>query len=377
MNKPGTSATNPDNVCKLCNTRPRLYTCPRCEIGYCSTDCYKSETHLECSESFYKQCIQEELKSQENDPESRKKMLEILKRVHEQDLRNTNFLAGDEEEEGEGEELNEQLDSDDEDVPDLGKRLHEVNLDNADEVWSALTDAERQEFEALVKNGEIEKLLPQWIPWWTYHVKRKLVQDIDQQDDEQTKQRPSIVDVPIFNELQKASSKINYNIMNVIYTYAYIANYYNGDYLSCPIEATIVFLDLCNNMKLNTVYETAESAIASIVHNIISCDWLPHDERTLSAVQEAGNLIMQGPDQKNKYLYIAVALSELYRLFTATKESISKHTNKNENKEFSIKFAQRYNINNVNLSKKVLLLYCKKLEYYLSWTKSCHLKMCT
>lgn len=58
--------------------------------------------------------------------------------------------------------------------------------------------------------------------------------------------------------------------MNVIYAYAYIANYYNGDYLSCPIEATIVFLDLCNNMKLNTVYETAESAIASVVHNIIS-----------------------------------------------------------------------------------------------------------
>lgn len=85
---------------------------------------------------------------------------------------------------------------------------------------------------------------------------------------------------------------------------------------------------------------------------------------------------MQGPDQKNKYLYIAVALSELYRLLTATKESISKHTNKNENKEFSIKFAQRYNINNVNLSKKVLLLYCKKLEYYLSWTKSSHVKMC-
>lgn len=59
-------------------------------------------------------------------------------------------------------------------------------------------------------------------------------------------------------------------MINVIYAYAYIANYYNGDYLNCPIEATIVFLDLSDNMKLNTVFENPESAIASTVHNIIN-----------------------------------------------------------------------------------------------------------
>ncbi|XP_012148138.2 zinc finger HIT domain-containing protein 2 [Megachile rotundata] len=376
MDNPGTSATNSDNVCKLCNVRPRLYTCPRCDIGYCSTNCYKSEAHLECSESFYKQCVEDELKSQEKDPETRNKMIEILRRVHEQDLKSTDFLGSDEDEEEE-DELNEQLDSDDEDVLDLEIRLREVNLDNADEVWSALTDAERQEFEALIKNGEIEKLLPQWVPWWTYHIKKKLVEDIDEQDNEQTKQLPPLVDVPIFNELQKASPTINFNITNVIYAYAYITNYYNGDYLSCPIETTIVFLDLCDNIKMNKIYETSESAIASVVQNIINCTWLPHDDQILSAFQEAGNLIMQGPDSRNKYLYIAVALSELHRLLMATKEAISKNTNKAENKEFSKKFAQRYNIDNVNLSKKALLLHCKKLEYYLSWTKNCHINMCT
>ena len=70
-------------------------------------------------------------------------------------------------------------------------------------MWSALTDDEKQQFEALIKNDEIDKLLPQWAPWWTYHVKKKLVQDMDQQDKEERSEYPALIEVPIFNELQK------------------------------------------------------------------------------------------------------------------------------------------------------------------------------
>lgn len=164
-------SSNTDNICKLCNVRPCIYTCPRCEIKYCSSVCYKSEAHSECSESFYKQCVIDEIKSHEKDTEGRKKMLEILKRVHEEDIKNMEALASDDEID---DELKEELDSDDDnDIPDLESRLHNINLDNADEVWSALTDAEKQEFEALIKNGDVEKFLPQWIPWWTYHTKKE------------------------------------------------------------------------------------------------------------------------------------------------------------------------------------------------------------
>lgn len=375
MDIQGTCTTDTDNVCELCNTRPRKYTCPQCEIRYCSSDCYKSEAHSECSESFYKQCVIDEIKSQGKDTEGRKKMLEILKRVHEEDLKNIEALESDDE--IDNDELEEQLDSDDEeDIPDLERRLNNINLDNADEVWSALTDDEKQEFEALVKNGDIEKLLPQWIPWWTYHTKKKLVQDMDQKD-EQSLQLPPLIDVPIFNALQKASPNVEFNVINVIYAYAYIANYYNGDYLNCPIEATIVFLDLSDNMKLNTVFENPESAIASTVHNIINCNWLPQDEQTLLVYKEAGNKILQGPNEKNEYLYIAIALSEIHRLLIMTIEEISKNKNKIGDKEFIKKFAQRYNVNSIDLSKKQLRLHCKKLEYYISWTKNRHINTCT
>lgn len=69
-----------------CKERIRLYTCPRCGIGYCGSDCYKSFSHIDCSESFYKQCVEEELKSQEHEPALKQKMVDILKRIHETDV---------------------------------------------------------------------------------------------------------------------------------------------------------------------------------------------------------------------------------------------------------------------------------------------------
>lgn len=90
-----------------CHKNPRLYTCPRCDVGYCGAECYKSDVHSDCSESFYKQCIEDELKSQENDPVVRQKMMEILKKIHEADLED-DILAEDSNEE------DSPLDSDDE-----------------------------------------------------------------------------------------------------------------------------------------------------------------------------------------------------------------------------------------------------------------------
>lgn len=83
-------------------------------------ECYKSSAHLECSEIFYKQCIQEELKTYQGDPELKKKTLDILQRIHNQDGDDdllSELMHEDEDEENlelDGEE--EDLDSDDENV---------------------------------------------------------------------------------------------------------------------------------------------------------------------------------------------------------------------------------------------------------------------
>lgn len=85
--------------------------------------------------------------------------------------------------------------------------MQNVNLDDPNELWSALSNTERQEFETLLKNGEAEKLLPKWTPWWTQRIEKKLIQFIE--EDATDLKYPVLIDVPLFNELQVKSNDIN------------------------------------------------------------------------------------------------------------------------------------------------------------------------
>lgn len=57
-------------------------------------------------------------------------------------------------------------DSDDEELTSINERLNGIDLNDAEQVWSSLTDSEKAEFEHLVKSGDITKIVPQYIPWW-------------------------------------------------------------------------------------------------------------------------------------------------------------------------------------------------------------------
>lgn len=85
-----------------------------------------------------------ELASYQNDEESRNKMIDILKRMNEE--------LG-EEQAGEIMENIDELDSDDDIEVDLHERIKDINLDNADHVWDALTEDEQNDFEALLNKG--------------------------------------------------------------------------------------------------------------------------------------------------------------------------------------------------------------------------------
>ncbi|EFN89728.1 hypothetical protein EAI_01976 [Harpegnathos saltator] len=296
-------------------------------------------------------------------------MLEILKRQY-YDHCDDNFIKDNGEDNSD--EEGSPLDSDDEEeVADLKSRLQNIDLDDSDQLWSALSNTERQEFEALIKNGEADKLLPEWIPWWTHRVKKKLVQPIEEDatDAFNDLKYPALIDVPLFNELKKASPCVYFNIINVIYAYAYIALYYNGDYLDCVEDAANDFLTICMNMKNNKVFNNAESAIQSVTENVKNVNSLPGDKQTLLAFKDAGASILQGPVPEVKTIYTSAALSELHRLLTAAKKEILTHKNIANNREFSRKFLQKHSPT-ITLSEKTILLCLKKLEYYLAWVKS-------
>lgn len=46
----------------------------------------------------------------------------------------------------------------------------DIDLNNSEAVWKKLTEEERREFQELIKNGEIDDLIPPWIPWWEQEV---------------------------------------------------------------------------------------------------------------------------------------------------------------------------------------------------------------
>ena len=74
--------------CDICRTGASKYTCPKCNIGYCSAECYSNiDKHLNCSESFYRSQVFDELKGVKSDSD-RKKMSEILERIKNEDFNN-------------------------------------------------------------------------------------------------------------------------------------------------------------------------------------------------------------------------------------------------------------------------------------------------
>lgn len=121
-------------------------------------------------------------------------MIDILKRMQDDDNIDINDLI-------EYDDDDEPGDSDDEAGVDLEERLRDLNLDDADAVWNALTQDERNEFEALLNQGDVGSILPQWVPWWMYHKEKKLVEDVGTDDEEALKNCPQLKVVPKFETL--------------------------------------------------------------------------------------------------------------------------------------------------------------------------------
>lgn len=97
-------------LCTICNENPQRYTCPKCNIYYCSLKCYQSEKHEACSEIFYKNWVEMEMKVRNYDPENKKKMLEILERLK-HDMEGPNIV----------EQILNDEDDDEECYPSMGK----------------------------------------------------------------------------------------------------------------------------------------------------------------------------------------------------------------------------------------------------------------
>ncbi|XP_050667781.1 zinc finger HIT domain-containing protein 2 isoform X1 [Leptidea sinapis] len=353
-------------LCGLCNKNPSKYCCPKCEELYCSLECYKSEKHIECSENFYKDCVNLELSSLSADDDSKKKMLDILKRMQEQ-----NSNSQEETDESEG------IDSDDEEHINLEKRIQDLNLDNPDCLWDALTEDERNEFEALVSDGNVGSIVPYWEPWWTYRRDKKLVQEINTECREQgiLKSCPKIKSVKKLSELTsvKPSPSITFNVANVLASYAFIMRYFNGDVE--PVEGVSCILSICDNLDKNINFNDPESAVEAVAQKCLQSTFIVTDKDSLEIMRHDTILLFEGPSEDNKFLYTKAALSDIIQVMSDAKSQLNcnKVSNCHVTKgAFSKKFPEHSNDHLPPLDISKLKKCMKKLEFYLSYLNTCN-----
>ncbi|CAH0758494.1 unnamed protein product [Diatraea saccharalis] len=358
-----------------CESNPKKYCCPRCGIFYCSLDCYKSEKHIECSESFYKDCVNNELSSLNVDNESKQKMIDILSKISKQDVYDPEDFNDLRKVGYDGESI----DSDDEADLSLEERIKDLNLDDPDALWKVLTTDEKNEFEALLSKGDFGSLIPQWEPWWMFSKTEKLVEDVDDKNDDEKNalmKCPQLLNVPPFSALTsvKPSPAIRNNISNVLASYAFIMRYFNGEV--DPVESTAYLLSICGNLHNNVNYEDLATSVEAVAQMCLQSDLIETDISALDIMRRDTFLILQGPSEKNKLYYCKAALSHLHKILSdaKTKGTTTLRTNtirtKKEKSEFSTKFPDRNREHLPKFDSNKVRKCMKKIEYYLSFVET-------
>lgn len=351
-------------TCHFCKEVTFKYSCPKCNALYCSVACYKSKSHLKCSEKFYKACIQDELSSATTTPESQqdmRKIYDILKRIRETD-------AGFKPEDFDADGLDNPLDSDDEggfqeeeeeddaaeqifaeeaeeDV-DIAARLKGIDINDADEVWSRLTAEEQQEFQKLIASGDIMKLMPDYKPWWCKSTNSKIVV-INSAADIRGEIPEIQQNIPKFTDICKKmpSPCLHYNLWNILSSYACVARFFSGEQRTNSSEAVAHLVNLSATLKYGTNFEDAEDAIISVEMEACTTGNGPAGAAAVGSAGAGANFLVESREQLQEDArqlmstrkHKLAALSDILQLMQQTK-ALSKRKNLEE-AEFQKLFA--------------------------------------
>ncbi|KAF8074905.1 hypothetical protein FPV67DRAFT_1475407 [Lyophyllum atratum] len=156
------------STCRLCGRQLARYNCPTCNVPYCSLTCFRSPAHSQCSETFYKKEVENDIQSEPSKtPQERMRMMEMLKKFEEDNQRSVaDEMESDEEE----------------DDDDLARRFQDIDMDSAStaDLWAKLTPAEQEQFRKLMDDptsGLAQQLLAseeleneRYAPWWDADV---------------------------------------------------------------------------------------------------------------------------------------------------------------------------------------------------------------
>ncbi|KAL5019504.1 hypothetical protein ScPMuIL_002396 [Solemya velum] len=254
-------------------------------------------------------------------------------------------------------------DSDDAE-PDLSERLDGLDLDESPEkVWERLSEKEKNEFENLLKAGKLNTLVEIWTPWWT--VKNdSLVTDLEQES-KQFEGRPrclgTIPDIRQLLKNSKPSADVKYNMVNVLYSYAFIARLHNGEHVTFCLDSSKELSQISDVLGKNVVCSSAPEAIQLCLLALTKGEHLQSSQDLrLSTVQSVIDII-QGPDTNHSLDYIMAALSDSLSILQNSRKIISRGIKKTT--------LSKQNGSDQQQFKKKLFQMEKKVEFLLSWTQ--------
>ncbi|KAL1204034.1 hypothetical protein V5N11_011876 [Cardamine amara subsp. amara] len=249
-------------ICHVCTKQFSQYTCPRCNFRYCSLPCYRSHS-VQCTESFMRENVNDELRQVRSDDQTKTKMLEILKRFHSEE----------EDEDGGIDSM----------TDDEGLTLPEEIIEkimNGDEVsLDELSLEERKGFQRALASGELSKMIEPWDPWWLRASARtislglggtQLVQCVEEKEEEEeatiVSEIPRGPDKPLIS-LSKLSSTnpsplLPLHLIDIVYSSCFTLRIYNGEWQSDSLGSATMVLTVSSVLGHNAQPETIKEVLS-------------------------------------------------------------------------------------------------------------------
>uniref|UniRef100_A0A0D9XLM4 UBX domain-containing protein n=1 Tax=Leersia perrieri TaxID=77586 RepID=A0A0D9XLM4_9ORYZ len=257
-------------ICRVCQKQFAQYTCPRCNARYCSLPCYKGHS-VQCTESFMRENVMDELKQMQPEDESKKKMLDILKRFHLEE---------------------EEMDSEGEDVSILSEELIQKVMSGDEIKLEDLSEDEIKRFRQALASGELSKMIEPWTPWWKKPSARsialspdgsQLIRHVSVEDasiSDPMADQESISEIPEGPESSLPSLKqltraepsplLAVHLVDILYCYCFTLRLYNGDWHSDPFGASTVAMSMSKVMGDDAKPETVSEALTACIEETCS-----------------------------------------------------------------------------------------------------------
>nr|CAD7411573.1 unnamed protein product [Timema cristinae] len=313
--------------CEICHEKPKSYVCPRCDLSYCSLTCYRSQQHLQCSESFYQDSVKEELEHS-TFLQGSNKIVNALQQIHEQSTglgnNSQNHVLP-----WQTLSANDSLDSDDEDetsgeITSLHERLQGVNLEDSDQVWESLTLFEQKAFINLCSSDKGKRLQELWQPWWYCKEQSNPLSEmggslVDSFTNIECICPKILSEIPYFPSSLTPSPCVPNNIVNVLAAYTVVVRLEDGMHNTNVSSASWTLANISNVLSCNENFESVDAAISSVCSQVckLGCT-LPDID---AVAQKDVKTILH---EEHQHLFVLSALSDTHNVFSKASKTAKK-----------------------------------------------------